>query len=117
LDPASAAVPAVAEYIAYMEALGKSDIVTTAGAGWHTAEMTVLILKQALESEEGLTRASIMNAARNFDQVGMLTRDGVRMKMSGLTDQFIAESLQVVQYDATTKLFTDIGNLISIYES
>ena len=47
----------------------------------------------------------------------MLTRDGVRMKMSGLTDQFIAESLQVVQYDATTKLFTDIGSLITLYES
>ena len=117
LDPTTAALPAVAEYIAYMEGLGKSDIVTTAGAGWHTAEMTVLILKQALESEEGLTRASIINAARNFDQVGMLTREGVRMKMSGLEDQFIAESLQVVQYDATTKLFTDIGSLISLYES
>ncbi len=117
LDPTTAALPAVAEYIAYMEGLGKSDIVTTAGAGWHTAEMTVLILKQALESEEGLTRASIINAARNFDQVGMLTREGVRMKMSGLEDQFIAESLQVVQYDATTKLFTDIGSLITLYES
>lgn len=117
LDPTTAALPAVAEYIAFMEGLGKSDIVTTAGAGWHTAEMTVLILKQALESEEGLTRASIINAARNFDQVGMLTRVGVRMKMSGLADQFIAESLQVVQYDATTKLFTDIGSLISLYES
>jgi ABC-type branched-subunit amino acid transport system substrate-binding protein len=117
LDPETAAVPAVAEYIAFMEGLGKSDIITTAGAGWHTAEITVLILKQALESEEGLTRASIINAARNFDQVGMLTRDGVRMKMSGLVDQFIAESLQVVQYDATTKLFTDIGSLITLYES
>jgi len=117
LDPETAAVPAVAEYIAFMEGLGKSDIITTAGAGWHTAEITVLILKQALESEEGLTRASIINAARNFDQVGMLTRDGVRMKMSGLVDQFIAESLQVVQYDSTTKLFTDIGSLIALYES
>ena len=117
LDPETAAVPAVAEYIAFMEGLGKSDIITTAGAGWHTAEITVLILKQALESEEGLTRASIINAARNFDQVGMLTRDGVRMKMSGLVDQFIAESLQVVQYDSTTKLFTDIGSLITLYES
>jgi ABC-type branched-subunit amino acid transport system substrate-binding protein len=117
LDPEVAAKPAVAEYLAYMESLGKSDIVTTAIAGWHTAELTVMILKQALESEEGLTRASIINAARNFDQVASLTRDGVRMKMSGLIDQFIAESLQVVQYNATTKLFTDIGRLISIYES
>ena len=117
LDPETAAVPAIAEYIAYMEGLGKGDIVTTAGAGWHTAEMTVLILKQAMESPEGLTRASIINAARNFDQVGTLTREGVRMKMNGVSDQFIAESLQVVQYDAETKLFTDIGELITEFES
>jgi hypothetical protein len=117
LDPETAAIPAIAEYIAFMEGLGKGDIVTTAGAGWHTAEMTVAILKQALESPEGLTRASIINAARNFDQVGTLTREGVRMKMNGLTDQFIAESLQVVQYDADTRLFTDIGELITDFES
>jgi len=47
----------------------------------------------------------------------MLTRPGVTMKMSGLSDQYIAQSLQIVQYDATTKLFTDIGDLITDYES
>lgn len=117
LDPAVAAEPAIAEYIAYMTSLGKADIITTAAAGWHTAEMTLLIIKQAMESPEGLTRASIINAARNFDQVGTFTRDGVRMRMNGLTDQFIAESLQLIQYDAETKLFTDIGELITEFES
>ena len=99
-----------------MEAEGLTDIVPTAGAGWHTAELTVAIIKQALESGE-LTRASIMNAARNFEGVGMLTRPGVTMKMSGLSDQYIAQSLQIVQYDADTKLFTDIGDIITDYES
>ena len=117
LDPESAAIPSVAEYISYMQSIGKDDIKTTAAAGWHTAEMTALIIKQALESPEGLTRASIINAARNFDQVGSLTRPNVRMKMNGLDDQFIAESLQVIQYDAETKLFTDIGELITEFES
>lgn len=117
LDPETAALPAVAAYLSYMEGLGKSDIVTTATAGWHAAEMTVAILIQAQASEAGLTRASIINAARNFDQVGSLTREGVRMKMAGVADQFIAESLQVVQYDADTKLFTDIGELITEFES
>lgn len=116
LDPAIAAQPAVAEYLAFMEAQGLKDIIPTAGAGWHAAEMTVAIIKQALESGE-LTRASIMNAARNFDQVGTLTRPGVRMKMSGTADQYIAQSLQIVQYDADTKLFTDIGDVITDYES
>ncbi len=116
LDPEIAALPAVAEYLAFMEAEGLTDIITTGGAGWHTAEMTVAILVKALESGS-LTRASIMNAARNFEAVGMLTRPGVTMKMSGLSDQYIAQSLQIVQYDATTKLFTDIGELITDYES
>ena len=116
LDPEIAALPAVAEYLAFMEAEGLTDIVPTAGAGWHTAELTVAIIKQALESGE-LTRASIMNAARNFEGVGMLTRPGVTMKMSGLSDQYIAQSLQIVQYDADTKLFTDIGDIITDYES
>ena len=116
LDPESAAIPAVAEYIAYMESLGKSDIVTTAGAGWHTAEMTVAVLKQAAESPEGLTRASIINAARNFEQAGSLTRPGVVLKSIGLDDPFYSESLQIVQYDATAKLFTDIGELITDFE-
>ncbi|MFM8381929.1 MAG: ABC transporter substrate-binding protein, partial [Actinomycetota bacterium] len=116
LDPTTAALPAVAEYIAYMESLGKSDIITTAGAGWHTAEMTVAILKKALESGV-LSRASIINAARSLDVAGSLTREGVRMKMSGIEDRFMSESLQIVQYDAETKLFTDVGSLITLYES
>ena len=116
-DPAVAAEPAIAEYIAYMDSLGKKDIITTAVAGWHAAEITARIIKQAMESPEGLTRASIINAARNFDQVGSMTRDGVRLKMSGVDDQFIAESLQVIQYNAETKIFTDIGELITEFES
>ncbi|MEY3681332.1 MAG: hypothetical protein RL547_1945, partial [Actinomycetota bacterium] len=38
-------------------------------------------------------------------------------KMNGLEDQFLAESLQVIQYDAETQLFTDIGELITEFES
>ncbi|MDA0370877.1 MAG: ABC transporter substrate-binding protein [Actinomycetota bacterium] len=116
LDPESAALPAVAEYIAYMESLGKGDIITTANAGWHTAEMTVKIIKQAMESPDGLTRASIINAARNFDQTGSLARPGVRLKSVGIEDPFYSESLQIMQYDAETKLFTDIGELITDFE-
>ena len=46
-------------YVDYIASVGKSDIVTTAAAGWTVAETTVAILKQAAESEAGLTRASI----------------------------------------------------------
>ncbi|MBM3799936.1 MAG: ABC transporter substrate-binding protein [Actinobacteria bacterium] len=117
LDPEVAAQPAVAEYIAFMEGLGKGDIITTAAAGWHTAEVTVLTLKAALESEAGLTRASIINAARAFNQATTFTRPGITLKMNGVDDQYMSESLQVIQYNATTKLFTDIGELITDFES
>jgi hypothetical protein len=45
-------VPAVADYIAYMTAEGNADIITTAGAGWNVAEVTVAILKLAFDSPE-----------------------------------------------------------------
>jgi ABC-type branched-subunit amino acid transport system substrate-binding protein len=116
-DPAIAAKPAVAEYIEFMTAQGNKDIVTTASAGWHVAEVTVAILKQASESPEGLTRASIINAARNYSLVPSLAREGVVLTMNGEADAFQAESLQVVQYEFATGTFKDVGSLISEFES
>jgi len=115
--PANADKPNVKEYLAFMEAQKLSDIATTASAGWTTAEATVAILKQAAESPEGLSRASIINAARNFTFTPMLARDGVVDKSSGEEDPFLAQSLQVLQYDADTATFTDIGSLITEFES
>ena len=116
-DPANAAKPAVKEYLDYMAAAGKSDIVTTATAGWSTAEVTVAIIKQAQASPEGLSRASIINAARNFTFTPSLARDGVVFKSMGEEDPFLAESLQVLQYTAATATFTNIGELITEFES
>ncbi|MBI4935333.1 MAG: ABC transporter substrate-binding protein [Actinobacteria bacterium] len=115
--PSNAEDPAVKEYLDYMNAQGLSDIAATAAAGWTTAEVTIAIIKQAMESEEGLTRASIINAARNFEFVPMLAREGVNDKSMGEEDPFLAESLQVLQYDADTATFTDIGTLITDFES
>jgi len=115
--PANADKPNVKEYLAFMEAQKLSDIATTASAGWTAAEATVAILKQAAESPEGLSRASIINAARNFTFTPMLARDGVVDKSSGEEDPFLAQSLQVLQYDADTATFTDIGSLITEFES
>lgn len=115
--PANAEDANVKEYLAFMESQQLSDIAATAAAGWTTAEATVAILKQAAESPEGLTRASIINAARNFTYTPMLARDGVVDKSSGEEDPFLAESLQVLQYDADTATFTDVGSLITEFES
>jgi len=115
--PANAALPKVKEYLDYMNANGYGDIAATAAAGWTTAEVTVAIIKQAMESADGLTRASIINAARNFTYTPMLARDGVVDKSMGAEDPFLAETLQVLQYDADTATFTDIGSLITEFET
>ena len=116
-DPAVQAEPVVAEYIAYMDGLGKKDIIATAIAGWTAGEITVAILNQAAASPEGLTRASIINAARNFTLEPSLARPGVVDKMDGEADPFLAESLVVIQYNADTATFTDVGELITSFET
>ena len=79
--------------------------------------MTVEILRQAAESPEGLTQASIINTARNFDYAPALTREGVDYKMAGEEDAFYAEDIQIVQYDAATAHFVDVGELITTFRS
>ena len=116
-DPANAAIPAVKDYVDFMTAAGKEAIITTATAGWVTAEVSVAIIKQAQASPEGLSRASIINAARNFTYTPSLARDGVVFKSMGEEDPFLAESLQVLQYNAAAATFTNIGDLISQFES
>ncbi|MDO8390749.1 MAG: ABC transporter substrate-binding protein [Actinomycetota bacterium] len=116
-DPANAALPQVKAYLEFMDSKGLSDKVTTATAGWNTAETTVAIIKQAQESEAGLTRASIINAARNFEYTPSMGRPGVVFKMNGEADAFLAESLQVLQWDAGTSKFTPQGDLITDFET
>lgn len=110
--------PGVAEYLAFMEAQGAGAVVTTAAAGWVTAETIVAILVQAAASPEGLTRASIINAARNFEFTSSLAVPGVVFTMDGLDDPFLIESLVVRQFTAGSPgTFTDVGELITDYES
>lgn len=117
-DPALADDPAVAEYRTAMTDLGfpADGDFATAAAGWTGAELTVEVLKAAAASDEGLTRASIMNAARAIDHQFQLARDGVRFTLNGAEDAFGLESLQVVQYDADSKTYTDIGELVTTFE-
>ena len=117
LDPANADNENVKTYLAYAEKKGFLDVASTASAGWNTAETTVAIIKQAMESPEGLTRASIINAARNFTFTPSLGREGVVFKMNGTADSFLSQSLQVLRYNATSTLFEAVGDVITDFES
>lgn len=117
-DPANAEDPAVADYRETMMSygFGEDEDFATAGAGWTNGEILVEILRLASESEDGITRASILNAARSVDLEFQLARPGVAYRMDGERDAFGLESLQVVQYNAGTGTYTDIGELNTNYE-
>lgn len=117
-DPKNASDPGVKDFRAAMDASGQEfgGDYATAAAGWVVGEATLAALKEAAASPDGLTRASIMNAVRNFDFHATLGRDGVTLKSSGTDDPYLLESLQVVQYDADTKTYTDVGPLVTSFE-
>lgn len=116
LDPANADNENVKAYLAYAAEKGFAEKASTASVGWTNAETTVAILKQAMESPEGLTRASIINAARNFTYTPSLGRPGVVYKMNGLDDPYLTQSLQIIRYNATTTLFEPVGDVVTDFE-
>ena len=108
-NPEVAAVDPAASYIAYMEEQGLGDIITTGAAGWNAGEVTVAALAAAAESPEGLTQASIINAARNLNVHPSLVREGMNYVMNGEEDAFYSQDIQIIQYNVADGFFTDIG--------
>jgi len=117
VNPANQSIPGVAEYMSYIDSKGLSDTFPTSGADWSYAEVTVEILRRAAESPEGLTQASIINQARNFEFKPSMVRDNITYKTSGEDDGYLVESVQIVQYDSKTKFLNDVGELITRFES
>jgi len=115
-NPDVAATEPIASYIAYMDEQGLGDIITTGAAGWNVGEVTVQILAEAAQSPDGLTQASIINAARNLNFHPSLVREGMQYIMNGEEDAFYSQDIQIVQYDAAAGFFTDIGEPYS-YET
>lgn len=115
-NPDVAAAEPAASYIAEMETQGLGDIITTGAAGWNVGEVTVAVLIAASESPDGLTQASIINAARNLNFHPSLVREGMNYVMNGEEDAFYSQDVQIIQYDAAAGFFTDIGEFYS-YET
>jgi branched-chain amino acid transport system substrate-binding protein len=115
-NPDVAAADPVASYISYMDEQGLGDIITTGAAGWNVGEVTVEVLAEAAQSPDGLTQASIINAARNLNFHPSLLREGMQYIMNGEDDAYYSQDIQIVQYDAAAGFFTDIGEPYS-YET
>jgi ABC-type branched-subunit amino acid transport system substrate-binding protein len=117
-DPANDSDEAVAQFRADLDATGRDfgGDYATAYAGWVAGELTVEVLRLASESSEGLTRASILNAARTLEYTPSLAREGVTFTLNGAEDPYMVESLQVVEYDADTTAYTEIGEVVTDFE-
>ena len=116
-NPDVAATEPVAAYLAEMEAQGLSDIVTTGGAGWNAGEVTVAVLIEAAASPDGLTQASIINAARNLRFHPTLLREGMNYTMNGEEDAFYSQDVQIGQYNVADGFYTDIGEPYSFEQT
>jgi ABC-type branched-subunit amino acid transport system substrate-binding protein len=102
---------------AAMAAAGVSDGLAAAAEGWTAAEVTVAIIDQARRSASGLTRASIIDAARHLTYTPSLGRPGVQFLTDGSDDGYPAESLQVIRYVAAGHDFVDVGPIVAQFES
>jgi ABC-type branched-subunit amino acid transport system substrate-binding protein len=115
-DPANAADPAIVLMKGELTKAGFSGDFGTAAAGWGVGEATVKALIAAAQSPKGMSRASILNAARTLSYDPPLFRKGITYKLNGTEDAFAVESLQVIQYQFATKTYKDIGPVITEFE-
>ena len=67
------------------------------------------MLIDAAASPDGLTQASIINAARNLNFHPTLLREGMNYTMNGEEDAFYSQDVQIGQYIVADGFYTDIG--------
>jgi branched-chain amino acid transport system substrate-binding protein len=112
MNPAYANHPAMVEYLATIDEFGDAEIDPQNGIvayGYTQAAILVEVLKGL----ETLDRVSLMEAMRSIDglsEVGMLV-DGVEVRTSA-DDPFLAENLQLVQYDGAAGHFNTVGEVL-----
>ena len=111
LNPAYADTEALKEYLATLKEFGASDVDPENGIVAYGYTQAAIFV-EAMKITPELTRSAFMNVIHNLDMptTGMMV-DGAVVK-TGPDDQFMAESLQLVKYDAAAKHFNNIGDLI-----
>jgi branched-chain amino acid transport system substrate-binding protein len=115
-DPKNAGLEQLQPFVAAYTAAGLTGDLGTTAVGWSIGEDTVKILQKAQESGT-LSRASIIEAARNLEFTPSLGRDKVVYKLNGAADPYTFQSLQVLQWNQTDGTYTEIGDTITDYES
>jgi len=115
-DPKNADLPGMKVFAEqYAKAGLKGDLGFTA-VGWSVGEYTVKILQEAQKSGT-LSRASIINAARNLTFTPDLGRPGTVYKMNGEKDPYPFQSLTVLQWQEASATYKEIGEQDTSFES
>jgi len=71
------------------------------------------LLVKAMESAKKASRLEVMEAVRNMKGLdGGLLIDGAKVTTSGERDPYMGETVQVIQFDASKKYFSKIGQPI-----
>jgi branched-chain amino acid transport system substrate-binding protein len=111
-DPVYADDEAVQTFLdamaAYAPDINASD--QTALAGWLSMELAVHVAQQAFDAGD-LSRAGIINAARNIDYTPGLLVDGLVAQMNA-EDAYFAEGTQLVQWSDASKAFAPAGDVV-----
>lgn len=110
-------VAGMADYVTWMQAAGLADRAAAAAPGWSAGQALIDIVRTAQQSADGLSRASIMTAARALDIPAPLGRPGVVLRTDGSRDPDLIQSLQVVRWNAAAGRFDAVGPVVTSLES
>jgi ABC-type branched-subunit amino acid transport system substrate-binding protein len=111
VDPANAAVPAMVQFTQSLTLQPSPLYLNNAAFGWHIAELTTAVLAEAARSPDGLTKVSIIEAARSMDATSGLAWSGARFVTDGLADAVPSSAVQVVRWDGEAGVFRPEGPL------
>jgi branched-chain amino acid transport system substrate-binding protein len=111
LNPAFKDDEAMKEYNETLAKYGADDVDPENGIVAYGYTQGALLV-EILESLDTLDRASLMNKMYDLkDMTGGLLLDGVTVNTSP-EDRFLAEDVQMIQYDAANKYFTNVGDVL-----
>ncbi len=113
-DPDLASDTKVSDYLTQVKAAGASDpnnAVTV--SGWTQADLMVNTLQQAADSEDGLTRESVIKAARDQDYASPLLLDGITWLSSADRSAGVS-GFQPFKWDAKEQRFVSAGDVLSV---
>ena len=111
-DETVAGDPQVAEYLDAMLTDGHEREAAFGVAGWVIAQATAATLLQAADSPTGVTRASLVEAARSLTLESALLQPGILVVTNGVTDPFFFDSVRLVRHFADTDSFENVVTVI-----